>query len=43
MTQLLTLAAKRSEQMDSPDEDASGEMFTNISILESPERQGCLG
>jgi len=41
ISQLFTLAAKRREQSDSPVEDGSGEIFTNIKVLESPPRHGC--
>lgn len=37
-----TLAANLKEQSDSPTEATSGERFTNINVLESPPRQGCL-
>jgi len=43
ISQEFTLAANRSEQRDSPVEDTSGERFTNISVLESPPRHGCVG
>ena len=42
ISQALTLAANRSEQRDSPTEEGSGEIFTNISVFESPPRQGWL-
>ena len=38
----LTLAANRREQSDSPTEEGSGDKLTNIKVLESPPRQGCL-
>lgn len=41
ISQLFTLAAKRREQSDSPVEDGSGEIFTNIKVFESPPRHGC--
>jgi hypothetical protein len=41
ISQLLTLAAKRREQSDSPVEDGSGDIFTNINVLESPPKYGC--
>lgn len=40
ISQALTLAANRSEHSDSPNEEGSGEMFTNISVFESPPRHG---
>lgn len=40
ISQAFTRAAKRSEQSDSPAEKASGEMFTNIKVFESPPRHG---
>lgn len=42
ISQALTLAANRSEQSDSPTEDASGDIFTNINVFESPPKQGWL-
>ena len=42
ISQALTLAAKRSEQRDSPTEEGSGEIFTNIRVFESPPKQGWL-
>ena len=41
ISQAFTLDAKRSEHSDSPTEEGSGDMFTNISVFESPPRQGC--
>lgn len=35
-----TRAANRSEQIDSPVDDTSGDRFTNISVFESPPRHG---
>lgn len=42
ISQAFTREAKRSEQSDSLAEEASGEMFTNIKVFESPPRHGCL-
>lgn len=36
-----TLEANRREHSDSPTEEGSGDMFTNINVFESPPRQGC--
>jgi len=36
----LTRAANLREHIDSPAEDDSGEMLTNIRVFESPPRQG---
>jgi len=41
ISQAFTLAANRREQSDSGSEEESGEMLTNIKVLESPPRQGC--
>jgi len=41
ISQAFTLAANRREQSDSGSEEGSGEMLTNINVLESPPRQGC--
>lgn len=40
ISQALTLAANRSEQSDSPTDEGSGDMLTNINVLESPPKQG---
>lgn len=42
ISQALTLEANRSEQIDSPTDEWSGEMFTNIKVFESPPKQGWL-
>ena len=38
---LLTAAAKRREQRDSPDDSVVGERFTIMSVFPSPESEGC--
>jgi hypothetical protein len=38
---LFTRLAKRSEQIDSPDEDCAGDMLESIRVLQLPPRQGC--
>ena len=42
ISQELTLAANRNEQIDSPVEDTSGDKFTNMRVFESPRRHGCV-
>lgn len=42
ISQAFTLAANRSEQSDSPTDEGSGETLTNISVFESPPKQGCI-
>ena len=41
ISQELTLDANLREQIDSPVDDDSGEMLTNINVFESPPRHGC--
>jgi hypothetical protein len=40
ISQEFTLAANRSEHIDSPVDDVSGDRFTNMSVFESPPRHG---
>lgn len=40
ISQAFTLAANLSEHRDSPVDEDSGAMFTNISVFESPPKQG---